>query len=181
MVVVVPSPTPISQRTTTTTKKTRSSPLGLGVGINIPTIDLGVDHHERSLFLPHKIVQACEEYGFFKVVNHGVPKEVISTMENQGNAFFAKTVSEKQQAAGPATSPFGYGCKNIGFNGDMGELEYLLLPTTNSPHSSVSDLSEPISSPDFRYLSIFQKIHCHPIVSLSSICMFLSLSLSLLP
>ncbi|XP_058188286.1 gibberellin 2-beta-dioxygenase 2-like [Rhododendron vialii] len=161
MVAVVPSPTPISQTTTTTTtKKTRSS----GVGINIPTIDLGVDHRERSL-LPHKIVQACEEYGFFKVVNHGVPKEVISTMENQGNAFFAKTASEKQQAAGPATSPFGYGCKNIGFNGDMGELEYLLLPTTNSPLPSVSDLSEPISSPGFScavndYIEAVRELAC---------------------
>ncbi|KAL3849650.1 hypothetical protein ACJIZ3_011532 [Penstemon smallii] len=102
-----PSPTPLRS------KKARAP--------GIPIIDLSL---ERSK-LCELIMKACEEYGFFQVENHGISKEVISRVEIEGQNFFSKSALEKQRAGPP--SPFGYGCKNIGSNGDKGELEYILL------------------------------------------------------
>ncbi|KAI4349773.1 hypothetical protein L6164_010329 [Bauhinia variegata] len=122
--MVVPSPTSMMR-----SKKTKA--------LGIPAIDLSAERSELS----ELVVKASEEYGFFKLVNHGVAREVISTLEEEGRKFFAKSTAEKQHA-GPAT-PFGYGCRNIGRNGDMGELEYLLLHTTPL---CISQRSETISN-----------------------------------
>ncbi|XP_025636461.2 gibberellin 2-beta-dioxygenase 2-like [Arachis hypogaea] len=89
--------------------------------MEIPIIDLSM---KNRIELSKQVVKACEEFGIFKVVNHNVPREVVVRMEEEGAEFFAKSNSEKQ-----LTKPFGYGCKNIGNNGDVGELEYLLFPT----------------------------------------------------
>ncbi|XP_030520788.1 gibberellin 2-beta-dioxygenase 2-like [Rhodamnia argentea] len=92
--------------------------------VELPVIDLSPSGRSAA---PALIVEACEKYGFFKVINHGVPGEVVSRMDEASAGFFARPDSEKR-GAGPA-DPFGYGSKSIGFNGDVGEVEYLLLET----------------------------------------------------
>ncbi|KAG5597381.1 hypothetical protein H5410_038613 [Solanum commersonii] len=88
---------------------------------DIPVIDLSKPDSKNL------IVKACEEFGFFKVVNHDVPMEFISKLESEAIKFFSSPLSEKLKA-GPA-DPFGYGNKQIGQSGDIGWVEYILLST----------------------------------------------------
>ena len=89
-----------------------------------------------------EMVRACEEYGFFKVINHGVPQEIISQVEEEAAGFFAMPGPEKMRA-GPT-----YGFKNIGVKGDVGEVEYLIFQPNSSPFLIQSDESN-----KFRYFS----------------------------
>ncbi|GAB2234510.1 hypothetical protein Drorol1_Dr00003765 [Drosera rotundifolia] len=108
----------------------------------VPTIDMTLERPRKG----ELIAKACEEYGIFKVVNHGVSIDVINRLEKHGLGFFAKPPWEKQQYEGER--PFGYGCRNIGFNGDMGELEYLILHAhdLNVDEKSTSISNDPASS-----------------------------------
>ncbi|KAE9601522.1 hypothetical protein Lal_00040686 [Lupinus albus] len=121
------------------------------LAIDLPIVDLKA---EKSV-VKKLIVKACEEYGFFKVINHGITHETIAKMEESSFDFFAKPVTQKKQAS-PA-----YGCKNIGFNGDIGEVEYLML---NATTPSITHLSDTISN-DFRcsvsaYREAVKKLAC---------------------
>ncbi|KAK4781908.1 hypothetical protein SAY86_016010 [Trapa natans] len=89
----------------------------------IPTINLS--HPDAGTLL----VRACEEFGFFKVVSHGVPLELVNRLEAESMRFFYQPQAEKDRIGPP--SPFGYGSKRIGFNGDVGWIEYLLLSTNS--------------------------------------------------
>ncbi|XP_011019344.1 PREDICTED: gibberellin 2-beta-dioxygenase 2-like [Populus euphratica] len=114
------------------------------LAIELPTVDLSGD---RSM-VSNLIVKACEEYGFFKVKNHGVPHDIIAKMEKESLNFFAKPFDEKQKVE--LAKPFGYGCKNIGFNGDIGEVEYLLLSTNPL---SIAERSKTISNDPAKFSS----------------------------
>ncbi|XP_062094878.1 gibberellin 2-beta-dioxygenase-like [Humulus lupulus] len=87
----------------------------------IPVVDLSHPDAKTS------IVRACEDFGFFKVVNHGVPMEFMNNLEAEAFNFFNLPQSEKDRAGPP--DPFGYGSKRIGPNGDVGWIEYILLNT----------------------------------------------------
>ncbi|MED6126243.1 Gibberellin 2-beta-dioxygenase 1 [Stylosanthes scabra] len=86
----------------------------------VPVVDLSKPEDAKSL-----IVKACEDFGFFKVINHGVPVEAISKLESEAAEFFSLPLNQKEKAGTP--NPFGYGNKKIGRNGDVGWVEYLLL------------------------------------------------------
>ncbi|PNY11847.1 gibberellin 2-beta-dioxygenase 1-like protein [Trifolium pratense] len=94
----------------------------------IPLVDLSKPDAKNL------IVKACEEFGFFKVINHGVSMESITLLESEAVKFFSMPFNQKEKA-GPA-NPFGYGNKNIGQNGDVGWVEYLLL-TNNQDFNSI--------------------------------------------
>lgn len=108
-------------------------PTTLSTGV--PVVDLS---HPDAKTL---IVKACE-FGFFKVVNHGVPLEFITALEAQSLGFFNLSQSEKDRV-GPA-DPFGYGNRRIGPNGDVGWIEYILLKTNPdvTSHKTLSIFQE---------------------------------------
>ncbi|KAJ0240072.1 Gibberellin 2-beta-dioxygenase 3 [Hirschfeldia incana] len=85
----------------------------------VPAIDL-TDPDAKT-----HIVKACEEFGFFKVVDHGVRPDLLTQLEEEASKFFALSQSLKEKAGPP--DPFGYGSKRIGSSGDMGWIEYILL------------------------------------------------------
>ncbi|XAR56962.1 Gibberellin 2-beta-dioxygenase [Bertholletia excelsa] len=142
--MVVPSPTRIRP------EKVRE--------LELPVIDLSAERAEVSKL----IVSACEEFGFFKVINHCVAEDVIKRMEEVSFEFFAKPESEKWRA-GPA-NPFGYGCKNIGLNGDVGELEYILLSTNplciSQKSQTISDDPQKFSCAVSDYVRAVRELAC---------------------
>ncbi|KAA8514923.1 hypothetical protein F0562_018290 [Nyssa sinensis] len=99
----------------------------------IPVIDLSKPDAKTH------IVEACQEFGFFKVVNHGVPIEFMTRLEAEAVKFFNLPQAEKDKARPP--TPFGYGNKRIGPNGDVGWIEYLLIMSSNPEFNSQKSFS----------------------------------------
>ncbi|KAH6771619.1 gibberellin 2-oxidase 4 [Perilla frutescens var. frutescens] len=126
--------------------------------VELPIVDLLWERSEAS----RKIVKACEEFGFFKVINHGVKQEIIAPMEEETRSFFSKPEPDKQRVGPP--DPYGYGSHNIGLNGDVGEVEYLLLHANplfishNSKYSS--SFSHKFRCATSRYVEGVRELAC---------------------
>ena len=118
----------------------------------VPVVDMTEKRVEE------KMVRACEELGFFKVINHGLSEETMKKMEDEAKRFFELPPSEKERAGPP--SPLGYGSRSIGFHGDTGQVEYLLLPANCSAVSQRACSIRGSNTAKFRwslylYLSFF--------------------------
>ncbi|KAF8727102.1 hypothetical protein HU200_019608 [Digitaria exilis] len=120
--MVVPSTTPVVSPPPPPPPPSSHSHGGIGGG-GIPTVDMSAPGGRGAL--SRQVARACAEHGFFRAVNHGVPRAHAARLDAATAAFFALAPHAKQRAGPP--SPLGYGCRSIGFNGDAGELEYLLL------------------------------------------------------
>ncbi|KAL7597232.1 hypothetical protein Lser_V15G29873 [Lactuca serriola] len=118
--------------------------------VDIPVIDLSCSRSKVAKL----IVKACEEYGFFKVINHGISHHIIKEMEDESFEFFYKPLPEKELVG--SANPFGYGSKNIGLSGDTGELEYLLLPTNQNAIAQTSKFRCVVSS----YVKSVRELAC---------------------
>lgn len=81
-----------------------------GVVLEVPVIDLRSDGDEENLV--RLISEASREWGIFQVVNHGIPMDVISKLQDVGKQFFELPQEEKEVIAKPAggsKSIEGYG------------------------------------------------------------------------
>ncbi|AES96068.1 putative oxidoreductase [Medicago truncatula] len=65
---------------------------------SIPIIDLSYcdGNNPSSLEVIHKISKACEEFGFFQIVNHGVPDQVCTKMMKAITNFFELAPEERE-------------------------------------------------------------------------------------
>ena len=61
---------------------------------SIPIIDLN-DQEPSSLV--HKISQACEQYGFFQIINHGVPEDLCEKVMTVVTQFFELPPEERAE------------------------------------------------------------------------------------
>lgn len=76
---------------------------------NIPIIDLSPLNSSASLSaLAAEIGCACRDWGFFQVINHGVPPECREKVESASREFFALPESVKMKMSRDAANPFGY-------------------------------------------------------------------------
>jgi len=132
----------------------------------IPVIDMSrlmdeMSREEEASKLKH----ACEEWGFFQLVNHGVPEKVIEEMKDNIKGFFGLPLEQREEVAQLPGDLEGYGQAFI-FSGeqklDWADMLYLF---TQPPHFR-NFKHWPAQPPSFRdslesYSSELQKVaHC---------------------
>lgn len=73
--------------------------------ITVPVIDLAADENR----VVAEIAKACEEWGFFQVINHSVTPALMRELRDLGEEFFALSQSEKEENAIKPGKCVGYG------------------------------------------------------------------------
>lgn len=74
----------------------------------IPTIDLSVLSHGGSQELVSEVGHACQRWGFFQVVNHGIPFELLLKTEKMAKEFFELPAEEKMKVKRDEVNSMGY-------------------------------------------------------------------------
>lgn len=83
-------------------------------GTQIPIIDMSVlssssEPAEARRKLVASIAEACEKFGFFQVVNHGVDRRLIERCEAEAHKMFELPLDVKERVHRPPGTSFGYG------------------------------------------------------------------------
>ncbi|XP_058110248.1 jasmonate-induced oxygenase 1 isoform X2 [Magnolia sinica] len=117
----------------------------IATDVSIPVIDLGGIHgdaREREALMC-KMSEACREWGFFQVVNHGVCPDLMRQMREVWRSFFHLPLEQKQIYANSPKTYEGYGSR-LGIEkgaildwGDYYFLQFLPLSVKNKykwPH-----------------------------------------------
>lgn len=81
-------------------------------GASVPVIDIAAitkdASGEEAQRAVHQIANACREWGFFQVVNHGVSDALIEKVWQQARAFFERPPSVKTAILRTRENPWGY-------------------------------------------------------------------------
>lgn len=76
----------------------------------IPTIDLSSlgDPDCDKTAIATEIAKACERWGFFQVINHGLPSDLRRRVEKAAADFFSLASEEKRRVKRDEVNPMGY-------------------------------------------------------------------------
>lgn len=76
----------------------------------IPMIDLSPlhSHADPPTHLVSEIRDACKNWGFFQVINHGVPWQIRQRIESAARKFFSLPKEEKRKVCRNEVNLFGY-------------------------------------------------------------------------
>lgn len=77
---------------------------------SVPVIDINRLQHPDTLA---ELDQACREWGFFQVVNHGIPREAIDKTFAQARAFFALPLEAKLEISRTRDNIWGFYDKEL--------------------------------------------------------------------
>ncbi|XP_021896743.1 protein DMR6-LIKE OXYGENASE 1-like [Carica papaya] len=110
----------------------------------IPLIDLSTSTPADLKRVASEIGNACENWGFFQVKNHGVPSVLRARIEETAKAFFDLSLEEKRKVKRDEVNPMGYYdseyTKNVR---DWKELfDFMLQDPTLVPASLDPDVKE---------------------------------------
>uniref|UniRef100_A0A0E0R2E0 Fe2OG dioxygenase domain-containing protein n=1 Tax=Oryza rufipogon TaxID=4529 RepID=A0A0E0R2E0_ORYRU len=109
---------------------------GQGINTAIPVIDLAkLLNPQSSQEECAKLGSACQHWGFFQLVNHGVPDDVISNVRRDLTEFFRLPLEAKEVYAKPPDKYEGYGQHFVVSEKqklDWGDLLHLRLRPTES-------------------------------------------------
>ncbi|KAJ1264059.1 hypothetical protein BS78_09G233600 [Paspalum vaginatum] len=144
--VAITAPSPIDQIPLMRCPKANAAQQGAV----IPCVDLSAPGAAAA------VADACRSVGFFKATNHGVPACITDALEARAMEFFALPTQVKLDMSG-AARPLGYGSKNIGSNGDVGWLEYLLL-SISSNTVKISSLPPPLRTALEEYTAAVREV-----------------------
>ncbi|KAJ7520295.1 hypothetical protein O6H91_20G077300 [Diphasiastrum complanatum] len=77
----------------------------------IPVIDLApllANDEKGTQRIVEQVAKASEEWGFFQVINHGVPLKLLDDVEAEALKFFSLPLEEKRKIRRTLESPLGY-------------------------------------------------------------------------
>eukprot|EP01018_Ginkgo_biloba_P008652 Gb_05886 [translate_table: standard] len=101
--------------------------------LQIPVIDTKklLEEEEEEM---GKLHMACQHWGFFQLINHGVPHFLMDKMKSSAREFFGRPLEEKQRYVAEAGDLEGYGQAFVVSEDqklDWGDMLYLLVkPST---------------------------------------------------
>ncbi|KAL2631226.1 hypothetical protein R1flu_015912 [Riccia fluitans] len=114
--------------------------------LSIPVVDLAEldgGSVEVRARIAKEMCEACEEWGFFQVINTAVPPEIVDDVYASAREFFALPVEEMEKAKEPPGKPLqGYGGRHSFLSANVPWIEY--LGEYHTPQSGVEDLAKQV-------------------------------------
>lgn len=74
----------------------------------VPVIDFFTSSHGDTKEIVSEIGNACRKWGFFQVINHGLPLELSKRMVKMAKEFFDQPIEEKKKVKRDEGNSMGY-------------------------------------------------------------------------